>query len=122
MAIVQTEGQIANYNLSRHTYLVEAVSGCHPIIAANAIVSPRATDSASNGPIVPVRLANPSPKIISLHKGTKIAQISLIMDSKVITGVSQHSSCNDNELSVDAKQILWEMVENSGEMLDENQQ
>jgi len=44
------------------------------------------------------------------------------MDSEVIGEISQQSHWNDNELSADAKQILWEMVENSGEMLNENQQ
>jgi len=122
MAVVQTEGRIASNDLSGHICLVEAVFGRHLIIVSNAIVSPRATDSTRNGPILHVRLGNPSPESVLLHKGTKIAQISLIMDSEVISGVSQQRSCNDNELSADAKQILWEMVENSGEILDESQQ
>lgn len=92
------------------------------MIAVAAIVSPYTAGSTNNAPLVPIRLANLSSESPTLHKGTKIAQMSPIMDSEIVNGVSQESQSMDSELSDHVKSVLWEMVQNSGEVLTDHQQ
>ena len=123
MAIVREKERPSNDLRHSYAYLVEAAaSNKNPLIVANAIVSPPAAGSSINVPLVPIRLANPSSEGVTLHKGTKLALLSPIMESEIINGVSQEILPTDYELPADAKQALWEMVENSGEVLDDHQQ
>ena len=111
-----------------HTYLVEATTSPManerlPIIVANAIVAPIkvADDSV---PLVPIRLANPSPEPVTIRRGTKVAQISPILDPELISGISQDNESTistHKELPLKAKEALWKMVEDSGEVLDSHQ-
>ena len=107
------------------TYLVEASATANdrsPIIVANAIVTPEVANDC--GTRVPMRLANPSSDPITLRRGTKVAQISPVPDSELITEISQEreSTPTKKELPPEAKEVLWKMVENSGEVLDSHQQ
>ena len=115
-----------------HTYLVEAttfaMANDRPsIIVANAIVAPiRVADGSV--PLAPIQLANPSPEPITLHRGTKVAQISPILDPELITGINQDSESipttisTHKKLPFKAKEALWKMVEDGGEVLDSHQQ
>ena len=107
------------------TYLVEASATANdrsPIIVANAIVTPEVANDC--GTRVPIRLANPLSDPVTLRRGTKVAQISPVPDSELITKISQEreSTPTKKELLPEAKEVLWKMVENSGEVLDSHQQ
>ena len=115
-----------------HTYLVEATTSAMAndrpsIIVGNAIVAPIKVADGSV-PLVPIRLANPSPEPVTLCRGTKVAQISPILDPELITGISQDSKSilttisTHKKLPLEAKKPLWKMVEDSGEVLDSHQQ
>ena len=73
---------------------------------------------------MPIRLANPLSDPITLRRGTKVAQISPVSDAELVTEISQEheSTPTKNELLPEAKEVLWMMVENSGEVLDSHQQ
>ena len=110
---------------NHQTFLVEASATAKdrsPVIVANAIVTPEVAKDRVT--LVPIRLANPSSDPITLHRGTKVAQISPVSDSELITEVSQdHENMPTNkELPHEAKEVLWKMVEDSGEVLDSHQQ
>ena len=67
------------------TYLVEVTNSARvndrpPIIVANAIVAPKVADGSVL--LVPIRLANPSPDPVTLHRGTKVAQVVPILESE----------------------------------------
>lgn len=107
------------------SYLVEALATANdrsPIIVANAIVTPDVANDC--GTRVPIWLANPSSDPITLHRGTKVAKISPVSDSELVTKISQEreSTPTKKELPPKAKEVLWKMVENSGEVLDSHQQ
>lgn len=76
--------------------------------------------------VVPIRLVNPSFDPIMLRKGTKIAQISAVLDCELITSIGSEQESHPidtvTELPPEAKQALWKMIENSGETLNSHQQ
>ena len=110
---------------NHQTFLVEASATAKdrsPVIVANAIVMPEVAKDRVT--LVPIRLANPSSDPITLHRGTKVAQISPVSDSELITEVSQdrQNTPTNKELPREAKEVLWKMVGDSGEVLDSHQQ
>ena len=58
-----------------------------PIIVANAIVTPKVANDC--GTRVPIWVANPLSDPITLRRGTKVAQISPVSDSELVTEISQ---------------------------------
>ena len=117
---------LGQYSCDHHqTYLVEASATANdrsPIIVANAIVTPKVANDC--GTRVHIRLANPSSDPITLCRGTKVAQISPVLDSELITEISQERERTPakKELPPKAKEVLTKMVESSGEVLDSHQQ
>ena len=97
---------------NHQTFLVEASATAKdrsPVIVANAIVKPEVAKDRVT--LVPIRLANPSSDPITLHRGTKVAQISPVSDSELITEVSQdrEDAPTNKELPREAKEVLWKM-------------
>ena len=90
-----------------------------PVIVASALVmvQPR----SSQGCKVPLRLMNPTAEVTTLHKGTKIALLNCITDTEVVANVGEGMEC-PAEVPAGAEDMLWNLVESSGEALDPQQQ
>jgi len=60
------------------------------IVVANAVVTPRKYDSESLK--VPIHILNPTLQFVTLHQGTKVAELNTV-DSSMIGGNLQTESC-----------------------------
>jgi len=97
-------------DLSRHTN----------IVVANALVTPQWNNEISS---VPVRLLNTSAESVNLHKGKAVACASTFCEPLSTTVASTTETSHEATLEVTPKEreILWGLVENSGETLDPEQ-
>ena len=94
-------------------FLAETANRRSPIVVANAIVASQAKESQEL--VVPIRLLNPSSQTVTIYKGTKIAHITSIMESQLISNVNLTRQCNEAcNVSPVAQETLWQLVENSG--------
>jgi len=118
--IAPTSLKQADESPSSCAFLVETVNNRPPIVVANAIVAPRV--ECSQELVVPIRLLNPSSKTVTIYKGTKIAHISPLMESELILNVNPSQPNEVHDVSPAAQEALWQLVENSGEVLDSQQQ
>ena len=91
-----------------------------PVIVANALVTPQ----QDNGTVtIPLRIINPSADAVTLHKGTKVAQIDRTDPSAVVAGIDQPTKpCDSSDLDPQVKEVLWSMVQEGGARLDKSQQ
>ena len=104
--------------------LVECILYVHyeklSVVVANAFVTPRKYDSELLK--VPMHVLNPSSQLVTLLKGTKVAQLTTV-DSSMIGGVSQQgSSVTLEDISSAMQKLLWELVEISAANLNNHQQ
>ena len=110
----------ADESPSSCAFLVETVNNRPPIVVANAIVATRV--ECSQELVVPIRLLNPSSKTVTIYKGTKIAHVSPLMESELILNVNPSQPNEVHYVSPVAQEALWQLVENSGEVLGSQQQ
>ena len=80
------------------------------IMVAHAVV-----DASAH--LIPVRLLNPSNKVVTLYNGKEIASLQPA-DEICGLGVAAVQPRADSEISKDKEEMLWEMVEAAGESLN----
>jgi len=78
---------------------------------ANAVFTPRKYDSELLK--VPIQVLNPSSQLVTLHQGTKVAEV----DSSIVCGVSQQGPCMPSVVPEDIlltmQELFWGVVEKS---------
>ena len=105
-----------------NTYLVEAKAQDKvPITVANAVVVPKQAEMDNQLYCLPVRIINPSSENVTLHKGMRVARLEQIQDPDCVAGMREMFQ-DDTSVSTEMQELLWTLVEKSGEMLDERQQ
>ena len=100
--------------------LIKATDGCSSSVVANAIVTPRAEFSKEL--MVPIWLLNPSSQAVTVYKGTKVAHVSPLRESELVSNVSQTQGSVPHDILQAHQEYLWQLVENSAEVLSSKQQ
>ena len=101
--------------------LVEDLSRqSNSVVVASALVTPRRNDKIAS---IPVRLLNTSVDSIVLRKGTTVANASTLEQSTLVASTAEIQTEDEPQLEVTSKQqeLLWGLVENSGDTLDQQQ-
>jgi len=101
-------------------FLVKTANNWSPIVVANAIVAPQVECSQELVVLIPP--LSPSSEPVTIYKGHKIAHISSIMESELISNVNPSQPNEVHDVSPTAQEALWQLVENSGEILSSQQQ
>ena len=103
----------------RFTGLVEHCmsTGKSPVVVPSAIVAVQPQPAQGCNFL----LMNPTSEVAVLHKGTKVAQLSCILNNEEVANVVKK---NEYPVSIpsDAEDVLWRLVESSGEILNPQQQ
>ena len=89
-------------------WLVEGTGGTNPVMVARAVV-----DDPKHQ--IPVRVLNPSNKVVTLYRGKTIASLQQVEEA---SGLSVSAAQLQSESPQDKDAMLWEMVEATGEALD----
>ena len=116
MATIHGEGTYTDI------FLVEASPKEMPIVVANALVIPQCSNQVTG---IPLRLINPSTEPVSLHNGSTIACVTQIDSSNVVANVNSGSEIHidtPSDVTPLEQECLWELVSNSGQTLNANQQ
>ena len=99
--------------------LVEALPKEMPIVVADALAIPQCSNQVTH---IPLMFINPRVELVSLHEGSTIAHV----DSyNVVANVSSGSEFHIDtpaDITPLHQEYLWELVSNSGQTLDANQQ
>jgi len=98
--------------------LVEDLSRQPNFVVANAVVTPLLNNEIAS---VPVRLLNTSVDSVVLRKGMAVACASALEQSTLVASTAE--TVDEPQLEVTSKQqdLLWGLVENSGNTLDQQQ-
>ena len=88
------------------------------------MVVPKQTNKDNQLCHLPTRIINPSAENVTLHKGMRVARLELIEDPDCVAGLGETAVDDKPEtsVSIEAQQLLWNMVEKSGETLNNKQQ
>ena len=109
---------------STHTMLIEGQNVSHrpSVLVATAVVHP---NTENTHPVVPVRLLNLAPDGVTIYKGTKLNEASMIneSDSVLVDEVQEdfHDNVNQKDVPKAKRQLLWQLVEFTAEDLTNEQ-
>jgi len=109
--------------LQGHPYLIEPTDSQTPAMIATAVFSPSLADGERT--LIPLRVLNPLSQPITIHKGTKVAQICEIPEPEAITPASSvglDASTTPSNVPLEAKEELWKLVGKSAANLTAQQQ
>ena len=102
--------------------LVEDLSWKSNFVVANALVTPQQNDEMAS---ISVRLLNTSVDSIAIRKGTTVAHMSTLEQFDLVANTVEIRavSWDEPKLEVTPQQheLLWGLVENSGDTLDQQQ-
>lgn len=94
-----------------------------PVIVANAVVKPIESNEEIT---IPIRLINPSADLVSLRKGTTIAHVTKLDPCSMVATVNSETTGPHPDVppgvTTTEQELLWELVCESGQGLDTQQQ
>ena len=92
-----------------NTYLVETRQA--PVTVANAVVVPKRMENDSRFSYLPLRIINPSPEDVTLHKGMRVARLELIQDPDFIASTTVGADKPVSSVFAEMQELLWTLVE-----------
>ena len=109
---------------STQTMLMEGQNVSHrpSVLVATAVVHP---NTENTHPVVPVRLLNLAPDGVTIYKGTKLGEASMIdeSDSVLVSEVQEdfYGNFNQEDVPEAKRQLLWQAVESTADDLTSEQ-